>query len=1196
MTLKLQPFLHNGMEKNISRSKGFQRISIMENLKMKVLKIYKQLIESNPGLKIIFHRMFITGLFLILVISVLPSVNLGSLTSLGDPAQLSPLSTQMSRPTSSESIIHPETKTHDLDSLPQVNRLGCFSQQTLIPDPTGRTVGYTIENTSERLELTASRGMTNRHWYHPQTNQYQYTSDTLVNQPGIIEDSDWVTEEEYPHRFIIRLRNSSIYFFESPDSIPVFLSQIENSTLWGVGYESFNGVMAFYLNFQDTEWGHAQYLYYPRLTNTSLPSYDSPLYALFPHLYVQDEGNIYDKILNDRTLYSEPFQNPRNTLHFYQDVDTWGLYFDTPNVSILSSTWNFRHGFKYNKTDGLFHMINQITCLTHSFSDVGFAYELMSAPQTDGTGFKPARFLFSNISHQIEKTIDEVWNAGAILNNHISQVEIFSQNNKAHIGTNFNDMEEAGFTQKYLNLHNQLLPNGISRKTLRFGMYGYGSFLAGSTIEIDPTTTWYVDDDNNDLWREYSGTSSWKTGNSYMEVGREWVYDYPVWDYVDMDGYFAIDTGITAHIETITNASLELYFTTNYFESGDGISCRIYNIGGNFNTFSAKENDTSGVAMGTQVTQTGIITGSGTGWKTASSTKIQNALNYWAQYRESEENYISWRLEKYNCDYRQADYARIGENTSSYDPKLTFTYNVTNPPPTGCHDPTGYSGGSGWTNVTNAYTLNNTYALGTSNTSSLYFTDYDWSITPKAIIIQKVKVLVNWRAENGTSDYLKVRVHYLGGPSNWTELTSHSLWALDTLDFSNATTWTPSKINDDAFFKVEIQKVAPSTSNYIYVDWVGTFIEYGKVEVDDWSFSNGTKGDINHSLQVKFKNSGTVVVSDFNFKIQLDHTGDIYYEPWVDVSFSGSTIAVGGTSWVYATISRVFEGASNAEGSTGIGWYALNSGEYEITHIFANHTSWGSKNNTLSNAIFSITSGATHKVFVTAIVCDDISTSHPTTIFDDIETNSNFRIYGENASTWANTSFQEHFSTDFLVTVFNSDANTSAIGEGGEHSWARTQANNLLGLSNSWSNGIGTQPGNHGFDLLITFVEPNISATTVSAAENCIFITNYNTSEGYLFNADSRAILHEVLHTYMHNEDMEAPHGCIEHLEYTPMYFNYTDFNETSQEYYWYWKENTSYNISGICGFIMGLPASWHIHPDTDERVANWIDEYDDGP
>lgn len=67
----------------------------------------------------------------------------------------------------------------------------------------------------------------------------------------------------------------------------------------------------------------------------------------------------------------------------------------------------------------------------------------------------------------------------------------------------------------------------------------------------------------------------------------------------------------------------------------------------------------------------------------------------------------------------------------------------------------------------------------------------------------------------------------------------------------------------------------------------------------------------------------------------------------------------------------------------------------------------------------------------------------------------------------------------------------------------------------------------------------------------------------------SRAMLHEVFHTYMNEED-----PAIEHLDYLP----------------------PNYWLHGISGFVMGGPGgpSWFMHPDTDGRVSEHTDHYDD--
>jgi len=97
---------------------------------------------------------------------------------------------------------------------------------TYIRDPTGKTAGYPLEDHSEDVfELIGSRGQTSRHFYNKATGNYTYQSANLVQKEGVFEETNWVTAKESPHRFLLRLQNGEIHFFETASEITTYLHQ-----------------------------------------------------------------------------------------------------------------------------------------------------------------------------------------------------------------------------------------------------------------------------------------------------------------------------------------------------------------------------------------------------------------------------------------------------------------------------------------------------------------------------------------------------------------------------------------------------------------------------------------------------------------------------------------------------------------------------------------------------------------------------------------------------------------------------------------------------------------------------------------------------------------------------------------------------------------------------------------------------------
>ncbi|MFX1286104.1 MAG: hypothetical protein ACFFB5_20840 [Promethearchaeota archaeon] len=546
--------------------------------------------------------------------------------------------------------------------LEEVNR-------TYIRDPTGKTEGYFLEDFSEDFfELMASRGRTYRHFYNKATGNYTYQSDNLVQKEGVFEETDWVTAEEYPHRFLLRLRNGEIYFFETASEITTCLHQINKTKIWAVGFESFSGVMGFYLNFQDLVNGHAQYLYWPRLQNSQISAYNQPLYAIYPHLYAKSNDIWYDQILNDRSLYSGTAQNPRNTLEFYNSESEFGVFFTLSDVVIQGTTWNFKHGFKYRMEDQLFHMITEFECLDQDFEDIGLAYEITSSPQSDNTPFQPMKFVIRNETESIVLSAQEVWQAGQYLANFHSQVDIISENDVQFCFA-FDDMELAGFTKKYLKFHEQRMPDNTIKKVLCTGMYGLGYYSAGTRIEIDPPTGTIYTIDNYDLYRD-----------SFLPVTSSTTFKVGIKSGNIQTLFIAFDTGLDNGSITDTSAvSFQMYCTSSSFDSStEGADCKVYNIGGNGDTNTARENSTS-YSLGTYSEADKVYSGNiGSGaYRTASASKMESLTDYWAANRGDNEGYISFVLDHdgaENGDYytfRESSYSGSG---TTYDPKLSFSY------------------------------------------------------------------------------------------------------------------------------------------------------------------------------------------------------------------------------------------------------------------------------------------------------------------------------------------------------------------------------------------------------------------------------------------------------------------------------------------------------------------------------------------
>jgi len=585
------------------------------------------------------------------------------------------------------------------------------------PSTANTTDGFWFPLSETYVEV--SRGNYGQHFYNRTEGTY-----TFKNTDMFYTDNQWLSIDEYPNRFILRLVNGSLYFRYTPEEMNTLISQIDNSTIWAVGYESYAGVMAFYLNFADTDWGHGQYIWYPRLRDGTIPSYNQPLYAFYPHLFANYQGTWYDKILNDRSLYDSPEKNPRNTLHFFNTSDTIGLYFDTYNITVLNSNWDFTHGFKYNFTEFEFHMINEFRCNDRDFDNIGFGYEITQSPQADGTEYEIDQIRVSDGEKELTFNITDAIQVDTYLDDFYSSVDFISVLNSQEyqdpvIGWNetsthsnethsweetvvnepvaghwrndtyvytfsFEDMELAGFTSKYLEIHDQQFPDGSNRNVLLAGMYDYGSYTNGTWVFVDPSGSGDADD-NEDLYRTTSLMgNTYYAGSTSLYAGTDGDTGSPEYYGINYECFIAIDTGIVENMGTVTVTTFRVWGISDSFDSGEGARVHVYNIGGNGGSSTAKENSQS-YSLGTSTSQIWYYDEFSTGgYTTMPSAKGIALANHWGSNRGDTENWISFRFFNYGGDFNANDYFQMQDSQygTSRDADISITFDEGNADPT----------------------------------------------------------------------------------------------------------------------------------------------------------------------------------------------------------------------------------------------------------------------------------------------------------------------------------------------------------------------------------------------------------------------------------------------------------------------------------------------------------------------------------
>ena len=405
--------------------------------------------------------------------------------------------------------------------------------------------------TDEFVEEFRLRTQISKHFYNRVTDTFQYRSANNVLLPNFLRQTNWIDSEEHPIFYVLRLQNTSEYRTENITEFIELWNGFNNNSIFGVAIETFAGRFGFYLDFTDTDWGHGQYIYSPRFSNGSIPAFKKPQYALYPHLFVKAGGSWFDTILNNRTFYTGS-NDPRDHLVISQTDNISSIKFITDKVVIDGFEWNITQGLKFNTSDGQFHMITHINSLDRGWQNIGFAYDITVSPSAIGTTLEPEKFILFNDTHSKMINITNLWLANETITNPLNKIDIISENGEK-FSLNFDDMKNAGFNKTFLELHNQILPNEISRKTLLAGMFNFGAYTAGTEIRIDPSFSAKISNDEYDFDNTWDGALNYavQTSSSDIDVG---------YNVGDLDkGYFTFDTGIIEAITSISNPILRIF-------------------------------------------------------------------------------------------------------------------------------------------------------------------------------------------------------------------------------------------------------------------------------------------------------------------------------------------------------------------------------------------------------------------------------------------------------------------------------------------------------------------------------------------------------------------------------------------------------------------------------------------------------------
>lgn len=525
----------------------------------------------------------------------------------------------------------------------------------------------------EYQELFESRAQTYHHFYNLSTGEYTFKNGYNVFKEEVLSRTNWISQKKYPVRFVVRSKSGEIIFCNSTELINLF-SSYDNSSLWGVGIEGFGGVLGMYMNFDDSINGNGQYLYYPRLQNGSLPAYNFPLYQIYPRLVV--------RLLNDSLRYKfvVPTNEARNNIFVTNNSGILSLYYTFYNVEYYGKIFDFETGLKYNTSDHSFHMINNFRSRDGNFKDIGWCYEIDVTPQARETPFRLSKFFFANETMQVFANVSQIWNAGVILNDFYSYVEIVSENNET-FRVDFQDMEQAGFNSKYLKLHDQKLPDGSIRRVLRVGMYDYGNYVANTLIQIDPIFSEKQETDSRDCDVGYLYPPEgvyYRNQLSWFTLGEGSDGEY--------GGLIAYDSGITVDIISTSNAELTFNVMMESLEINEYIQFGLYDKGDEDEYWDETEITADPEGAYTQSlywSDSSFWSPTASGNITITDGKAGTLIDEWVEHHNgasASRQYIAIHMDKgTGIDYKTLDNVVVWESstgTQANRPTLTFTYTI----------------------------------------------------------------------------------------------------------------------------------------------------------------------------------------------------------------------------------------------------------------------------------------------------------------------------------------------------------------------------------------------------------------------------------------------------------------------------------------------------------------------------------------
>ncbi len=132
-----------------------------------------------------------------------------------------------------------------------------------------------------------------------------------------------------------------------------------------------------------------------------------------------------------------------------------------------------------------------------------------------------------------------------------------------------------------------------------------------------------------------------------------------------------------------------------------------------------------------------------------------------------------------------------------------------------------------WTNPANAYASDNLYASTSTDGAVQQYGNYRFNLPPGTPII---KVEVGYEAYTAGNEKIGISCSWDNGITWAVEIESPSLPVSDPntvtwVDFTSATSWTPSKLSD-ANFRTRAKSVKVGSMSNVYLDWIPVRVTY----------------------------------------------------------------------------------------------------------------------------------------------------------------------------------------------------------------------------------------------------------------------------------------------------------------------------------------------------------------------------------